>query len=142
MPRGFRPSEIAIAVILVLGSVAVAETCQMLRPDEEPALTAYVLAKYKFPETSKLEIRDTSFVAGTCYQKVVFVSDSPKRAVQLFLSPDHRFLAPALFDLKADPNPAPPVQGEEAMKLLLADPSPSRGRKDAPVTIVVFSDFE
>lgn len=64
------------------------------------------------------------------------------RPTSFFLSPDQRFLAGSLLDLTGDPKQERSQAQVEINKLLLLEPSPSRGTSTAAVTIVEFGDFE
>lgn len=63
--------------------------------------------------------------------------------MELYLSPDQRFLTESLFDTTTDPESEHRQVAEGVQKALLSSgASPIRGGHDAVVTIVVFSDFQ
>jgi protein-disulfide isomerase len=60
----------------------------------------------------------------------------------LYLSPDLRFLAPALYDTELDPVEAEQVQRRELLAGLTGGHSPQIGSRTAEVTLTVLSDFQ
>lgn len=60
----------------------------------------------------------------------------------MYLSPDGQYLTPTLYDLRISPLEEEKRQQALVLHQLLADQSPSKGPSSAPVTLVVFSDFQ
>jgi len=79
---------------------------------------------------------------GTCFRRLMIKVAEPRRQLELFLSPDQRFLTESLLDTRIDPSLERRRFAQETQKRLLQDDSPSVGPKDAAVTLVVFSDFQ
>jgi hypothetical protein len=118
--------------------------CPALGNGEKTKLIDYVQRKYGLPAGTRLDVSEESRVGSTCYRKLLFQSQDPAKRfrVELFLSPDRRFLARDLLDTSApaaaaDRGPAAPVLAGVADGNL-----PVLGKPDAPVTVAVFSDFE
>jgi protein-disulfide isomerase len=60
----------------------------------------------------------------------------------LAISPDHRFVSPALWDLNADFAKEDAKMDAQLRSEAAADHPPVMGRESAPVTLVLFSDFQ
>lgn len=118
-----------------------ASPCLPLTDAEKVKIIAYLSKWIGAPETEKLEIESDEFVAGTCYRRLA-VKGRTLGSSPFFLSPDQRFLSRALFDLTSNPAEEKRHADEEINKVLLSEPSPSRGSPTTPVTIVEFGDFE
>lgn len=107
-------------------------------------LTQYVQKKFKLPTTLTLSVAEASPVGDTCYRKLRFEGSNLKQPVEfeLFLSPDRRFLSRDLSDSRLDPVVEEAKKTEQLQRGLAKTGAPALGSKDAPVTVVVFSDFE
>jgi len=136
-----------IILILACGAVsaALAQTqCPPLQEAGRAKLAGYVQVRYKVPASTKIEIGDVSFVSNTCYRKLLFQGaggSSPFR-LELFASPDLRFLSRELLDSTVDPVAEERQKAEALAAGLTRGDFPVRGKPDAPVTIAVFSDFQ
>jgi protein-disulfide isomerase len=118
-------------------------TCPALTEREKTKLIDYVQMKYGLAG-KRLRVVEESHVGATCYRKLLFQSQEQAKPfrVELFLSPDRRFLARDLLDTTTPPVV---VSGEPAATLLpdvARGNFPVLGKPDAPVSIAVFSDFE
>ena len=138
--------HVAIALLASAGVSAAAPaqpSCAPIQNGERAKLTAYVQKKYKVPASVKLEIGEISQVEATCYRKLVLQGAAGGAFhLELFASPDLRFLTRELLDSTIDPV-VEERERAEALAANLARPSfPARGKQDAPVTIAVFSDFQ
>jgi len=103
-------------------------------------IRAYVAARYEL--APDLGVEDEGPLKGTCFRLFTVRATAPKRSLVLYASPDLRFLTETPFDTTTDPTKERQWLAAETQKALVADESPSRGSNDAPVTIVVFSDFQ
>lgn len=117
--------------------------CTPVPLHEKMRLARYIQAKFKFPSEPSLLIAEQSS-PGDCFRKVTAVHSEAgrKREVQLYLSPNLRFLSREILDTTLDPR----VEEEREEKELQAGLSPAsaatKGPMNAPVTLTVFSDFQ
>jgi protein-disulfide isomerase len=83
-------------------------------------------------------------VAGTCYRELRFESQAPEAAfsLALYASPDGRFLTTDLMDTYSDPSAEQRKRERELASKLSEGARLYTGPKEAPVTIVMFSDLE
>jgi protein-disulfide isomerase len=93
-------------------------------------------AEQAFPE-----IDHEALLPDTCYWQL-FVNLPHDRHAVLFVSPDHRFVSPALWDMSADPDKEDAKVDAQLRSGALADQVPFSGPERAPVTLVLFSDLE
>lgn len=112
--------------------------CRAMSTQETEAIIRYVKEHYEISGT--VRIQSISPLAK-CYLKVVIAAEGAIPAA-LYLSPDHRFLFEELMDISVDPVTQRRQEAKKAMAAFLSTGAPSRGPAAAPVTIVVFSDFE
>lgn len=117
--------------------------CVAISDADRAKLAGYVQKKYNLPAAAKIDVKELSFIEGSCYRKLQFSPEGGRPfRIELIASPDLRFLTRELLDSRA--GPAEEARKEArfiAAKLTSAD-APSRGPKDAPVTMVLFSDFQ
>ena len=135
-----------LAPLLAWGAPAAAgpDDCPVLTGAINSRLVAYVARKYQLPDSVSIGIKDTLIISGTCYRKVVFAGTGPLGEVSLalYLSPDLRFLSPELLDSSIDPERERDERARRAMGELTEGEFASMGSASAPVTVVVFSDFQ
>jgi protein-disulfide isomerase len=130
-------------VYLLLGTLAYA-ACPALDGPDKTKLTDYVRKKYKLQANAQIEVSEVATISGTCYRKLQFQTQGAARPfkVQLVASPDFRFLTRELFDSRVDPVEEEKRQQQALLAGLTDGKFPAMGPKDAPVTMVIFSDFE
>jgi protein-disulfide isomerase len=100
--------------------------------------------KLKLPAAVTLRVTAVSDVEGTCYRKLRFAAagDGQTSEVELYLSPDRRFLTRDLADTRLDPEEEEARKAKQLMDGLTEGRFAARGPAGAPVTVVVFSDFQ
>src|SRR5580658_4848245 len=129
-----------IACIGVVG----AEECHQVGPAEGQRLAEYLVRAYHVPAKAALRIEHEEAVGDTCYRKIVLSGEGALGTfrVTVFASPDLRFLSTDLFDSSVDPERQGRTQAKETMSQLLAGEYAASGSPSAPVTLVLFSDFQ
>lgn len=136
-----------LCVLACLGPVpsGFAETCAPITGARKAALVRYVQRKYRLATEARLTISEISEVGGGCYRKLRFedAGQSSHFDVSFYLTPDQRFLVTELNDSTGDPV-AEEQSRFRARRQALEDDNgvASFGPANAPVTIVVFSDFQ
>jgi protein-disulfide isomerase len=118
--------------------------CPDVSVADQLRLARYVTQRYRIPSDARLRVEDITTSGDPCYRKVTFVgagSLGPFRTT-LYVSPDLRFLSRELFDSSIDPQQERRLAAETTMGKLLDGEYAARGPVTAPVTMVVFSDFE
>lgn len=139
------PRCIAMVGVMLFGSVMV---CAQAAPDC-PALDAAVrsralqVAAHTMGSEPVLPvIEHEALLPGTCYWQLFVTLPHKKGHGVLYVSPDHRFVSPALWDLNADFEKEDAKVDAQLRGEADADHPPIRGPETAPVTVVVFSDFQ
>lgn len=134
----------AIQLMLTCNVLASAPQCVSLTKPDRTRLADYVTRKYKVPEAIHLQVANATIVGSGCFRKLEFKARDPRSAfrLELFLSPDLRYLSRELLDSRIDP-----IEEERQKQKLLAaklnkGSFPSEGPVSAPVTLTVFSDFQ
>lgn len=135
-----RTKLIFVMAVLCVAQLAVAD-CTRLEEKKQTAITSYVHRRLKVPKNINLVLKSVS-ADSNCYRKLTFESGSPKHDFVLYLSPDQRFLMPAVLDTTVDPEIAERIESARVEKLVTSGESPTFGNADAKVTIVEFGDFE
>jgi protein-disulfide isomerase len=138
-------------VLSVLAAAAIRSTsayaqgsCGVMGSAEKTRLVDYVQKKYKTPPSVHLQIAEVSLVKGSCFRKLEFTAQEPQASfrLDLFASPDLRFLAREVMDSNGDPIAEEKQRAEALYAGLTHGDFPTRGKTNAPVTLAVFSDFQ
>jgi protein-disulfide isomerase len=118
--------------------------CGELSDSDKARLATYVAQKYSIPDTVKLSIKEAALISDDCHRKVTFAGQGPLGEVSLllYLSPDLRFLSKDLMDSMLNPRQERYEKARERMTKLEDGEAPVIGDHRAPITLVVFSDFE
>jgi protein-disulfide isomerase len=106
------------------------------------AVTQYVFEKNHVANASQLTLVSSGPANDDCYWRYRYQIGPAQREITLYLAPDHRYLTPVLFDSNSNPLVEEKAQREAVARSLSSSTAASRGKKDATVTIVEFSDFE
>ncbi len=146
MKTSQRQVLLALALIAPCESSASNIVCEPLTEHARNDLTQYIRKLGRIPESSAVALFDAGLEAGSCYRKLVFSVEGTGGKLPFYLSPDQRFLSTELFDSHLDPIEAEGKESSRIDMLLKAyierHQPPIMGRSDAPITIVVFSDFQ
>lgn len=129
-------------VITGFGPSAFAQTCKPLDAATLSSTTTYVAKRYHIQNPSTLSLSGYAKVGDSCLWALHFQEAAQKRDMLLYLSPDHKYLFPTLYDLQDDPLVEEQAAAKATLKVLEAGEPPMRGASNAKVTIVEFSDFE
>ena len=141
-------SRYALASLLLLtfccGTASAQERCLPVTEQTKEALSRYLHKRLKLPATATLRVAEVSDVEGTCFRKLRFAAAGWAQAseLELFLSPDRRFLTRDLVDTQLDPDEEAARKAKQLVSGLTEGRFASRGPADAPATVVVFSDFQ
>jgi protein-disulfide isomerase len=121
-----------------------ANTCRDVTTADGERLAHYVEQKYHVPAHAALHLKSQDPVGESCYRKLVFQGDGALGPYEttLYVSPDLRFLSTDILDSSVDPEREERADAEKRMSQLLDCEYAAPGPATAPVTVVVFSDFE
>jgi Thioredoxin len=121
-----------------------AERCIPLKASERTRLEAYIRKKLKVPASVALKISDAPDQECGFFRKLDVRADDPARKTQMsfYASPDLRFLTRDLLDTRIDPEIEDRRREQEFQAGLNQGDFPVLGPAEAPVTIMVFSDFQ
>jgi protein-disulfide isomerase len=132
--------SLALACAATLRADASRPACHDVSPHRLASVSAYVASRYELP--ADLTVEDEGLAGESCFRRLLFTSSSPKKSLTLYLSPDGRHLTSDLMDTTRDPAVLREQQARITAQALSRDPSPSKGPRDAKVTLVAFSDYQ
>lgn len=118
-------------------------TCPSLTPDSLNHIFRYAKEMFQLPANTVLSLQDQVFVDSTCYRRAWIDAEDPiVFRTQVFISPDGRFISRDLMNTRLTKSEEQAAQFLAIWKEVTESPAPIRGSKDAPVTMVLFSDFQ
>lgn len=123
---------------VILASVAAypgglhAQSCLLLSSEARSLVVKQITADQRIASVTRV---GNELANKECYRRF-----TPER--YLHISQGQRYVFPASLDLTDAPPLEPQRAAKETESELLADKSPTIGAKDAPLTIVVFFDFQ
>jgi protein-disulfide isomerase len=106
------------------------------------SVAEYVAAKDHAGSVHDLSLKNSSQANDDCFWKLEYEALSAHKSITLYLTPDHKYLVPAIYDRSMDPLAEERKVREESLRTLTAGHAASEGPKSATVTIVEFSDFQ
>jgi protein-disulfide isomerase len=116
--------------------------CPVLDSKTSESVTEYVTAKYHIISVSQLSLKDSGQANADCYWKFEYEILSSRQNITLYLTPDRKYLVPAIYDRSSDPLAEERQLREESIRVLAMGHAASEGSRTGSVTIVEFSDFE
>lgn len=131
---------IALACAIGLHADPKRSACPEAPPQLLADVAAYVASRYEL--AADLAVEDEGFAGESCFRRLTFASQFPKKTLTLYLSPDGRHLTSDLMDTTQDPDILREQQARVTAEALSRDRSPSKGASDAKVTLVEFSDYQ
>ncbi len=129
-----------ISLVVVSAGHLSAQMCPALTEEVRSRVAAYVADRYEFAPDLKVE--DDGIAGNSCFRRIAIRVPAPKQSLELFLSPDQRFLSETLLDMTMSPTAERRRVARETLRALGAENSPVQGSENAPVTLVVFWDFQ
>jgi protein-disulfide isomerase len=135
--------NIALLLLWPVAVVAQSRTaCSSLPESSKNRIMSYVQQKYRV-QAGAVRVESMTSIAG-CYYKLRVAWDVNKIPFvkTLFLAPDRIHLSTELFDVMVDPGEEEHLRDMETARELAYGSPASIGRENAPVTVVVFSDFQ
>ena len=90
-------------------------------------LAAYVAKRSHIGSASQLTLLESAPANDACYWRLRYRDSASKNELTFYLTPDGKYLLPALYDLSVDPLVEQKAAAEKLMKTLLVDGPPSRG---------------
>jgi protein-disulfide isomerase len=138
-------SMLRFALVLACGLAASdleAAQCSELKESTRQALIR--LAKFQYGLGSDSAVKVDAETRPDCFIRARVTSANPQdgMAKVFTVSPDQKYAVGDLFDLSKDPAVAAREKQDQFVRQLAPATAPARGNAHAPVTMVVFSDFQ
>jgi protein-disulfide isomerase len=101
-----------------------------------------VAARNMGNDSSPPTVDRETLLPGTCYWQLFVLLPHQRGHSILYVSPDHHFISPVLWDLTVDFDKEDANLETQLREEADTDHPPIHGPESAPVTIVLFSDFQ
>lgn len=139
-----RTHTLVLCLAAPLCAAADSSICGAMNDADRAKLSGWIQQKYNLPKSVEVDVQEISFIEESCYRKLRFTSPGASRPfrLELIASPDLRFLTRELLDSHVDPAAEARKQAQAIAASLVKGDAASLGPKDAPVTLVLFSDFQ
>jgi len=105
-------------------------------------ISSFIQKHYGGSPSANLKVTSISAVGDSCYTKILIESWNHSREITLFLTPDEKYLTTNLMEIDGAGSVASSQVDGSTTESLLAGSPPSKGRHDAPITLVEFLDFQ
>jgi protein-disulfide isomerase len=106
------------------------------------SIAEYVAKKGHVASVHDLSLKNSSQANDDCFWKLEYEALSTRTPVTFYLTPDRKYLVPAVYDRSVDPLAEERKDREESLRALTSGHAASEGPKSATVTLVEFSDFQ
>ncbi len=118
--------------------------CKRLGKLKEDQLISYIRDRYRIPGNTQVSIVANHLLNDSCTREVTLSSSAWQERRFFYLSADQNYLLTSASDLRDHPHPTSVTQRASPLPFapLAEIPAPTRGKVNAPVVLVEFSDFE
>lgn len=139
--------KLALAAGYLIGicagpTILAAQQCQPPTTSKIEEVANYLARRSKVPNPQSYHFEKMEPVSDSCFWRLTYMAEPASRYVEIFLSPDQTYLAPTVFDLRIDPIASEREGRKRVSTLLDGAKGPTRGPRDAAVTLVEFADFQ
>lgn len=133
-----------VAMVLLSSVIVVcsAEECPTVTENSRRALETFIKRSYRLPMDETVTLTDSDGVDAACYRRLIFRSGISRPRLVLYLAPDGKHLVSGIMDLTVDPMVTKKQRQREYATKLAAGALLRYEVMDAPVTMVVFGDFQ
>jgi protein-disulfide isomerase len=130
------------AILLCAIPSAHSESCPSLTPEANALVERF--ARFHFRIDSSVDLRVNAEALVGCFYRIrVRAVDRDLGLVgSLMVTPDQKYVATDINDLRVDPVEESRIREEALAARLQPQGAPVRGDRSAPVSVVVFSDFQ
>lgn len=118
--------------------------CKRIDKQKENQVISYIRDRFRIPSKTQISIVGDHLLNDSCTHEITLSSSVWQERRSVYLSADQNYLFPFASDLRDNPHSISAARGAPSLPFApLADiPAPTRGKMNAPVVLVEFSDFE